>query len=105
MANILTMYFVFLSLFLPQEFVYTGIWCVFYFVASLTILTNGGVYAAAGVSLLKEEEEDISSSSQVLQADVLFFTVDLRLFLFSVSNLFSTAVLPLTMHFTPYSGF
>jgi len=32
---------------LLAEFVFTGVWCVFYLVASLTILTNGGVYAAA----------------------------------------------------------
>ena len=32
-----------------QEFVYTGIWSAFFLVVSLTILTNGGVYAAAGV--------------------------------------------------------
>ena len=33
---------------LLAEFVYTGFWSTFFFVVSLTILTNGGVYAAAG---------------------------------------------------------
>lgn len=32
---------------------YAGVWSLFFFVASLTILTNGGIYAAAGVSHLR----------------------------------------------------
>lgn len=36
--------------FLDQEFVYCGFWTALWFVSSITILTNGGVYAAAGVS-------------------------------------------------------
>lgn len=33
-----------------SEFIFTGIWCVFFLVSSLILLTNGGVYAAASVS-------------------------------------------------------
>ena len=35
-----------------SEFIFTGIWCVFFLVSSLILLTNGGVYAAASVSYL-----------------------------------------------------
>lgn len=35
---------------LLSEFIFTGIWSVFFLVSSLILLTNGGVYAAASVS-------------------------------------------------------
>jgi len=60
---------------LLQEFVYTGVWCVFYFVASLTILTNGGVYAAAGVScclLCMLFTDDLSGLESTFESTLLF---------------------------------